>query len=49
MIIFVVYGVFPTKILKGALYYCAKLDSTVDMTYINNKWDCLDYGGSWVN
>lgn len=28
------------------MYYCSSLYEEFE---INDKWDCMDYGGSWVN
>ena len=43
-----IYGTFATKILKGAFYYCSGIEEE-ELYEINDKWDCLDHGGSWVN
>ncbi|CAD8153287.1 unnamed protein product [Paramecium pentaurelia] len=45
-IILLIYGTFATKLLKGQMYYCSSLQDEFE---INDKWDCMDYGGSWVN
>ncbi|CAD8060541.1 unnamed protein product [Paramecium primaurelia] len=46
-VILLVYGIFATKLLKGCLYYCSISSQLQDQ--VNNKWDCMDNGGSWVN
>lgn len=43
------YGLFPMKLLKGQLYYCTAMDESISIDKIETKWDCFDYGGSWVN
>ncbi|CAD8070112.1 unnamed protein product [Paramecium sonneborni] len=47
-IILLIYGTFATKILKGAFFYCSGI-SNEEEYIINDKWDCLDHGGSWIN
>lgn len=44
-IILLVYGTFSTKLLKGELYYCVNYGEHK----IEDKWECMDYGGSWIN
>jgi hypothetical protein len=46
--IFIVYGAFGTKLLKGQLYYCTALDPEL-LKNVTNKSNCMDVGGSWVN
>jgi hypothetical protein len=45
-IILLIYGVFATKFLKGSLHFCAGVSEEFE---INDKWDCMDMGGSWIN
>ncbi|CAD8064649.1 unnamed protein product [Paramecium sonneborni] len=46
-VILLVYGIFATKLLKGSLYYCSM--PSLFQGQVNDKWDCMDNGGSWVN
>jgi hypothetical protein len=46
--IFIVYGVFGMKLMKGKLYYCSTLSEEL-VEQVHTKWDCMDLGGSWVN
>jgi hypothetical protein len=48
-LVFVVYGVFAMKLLKGAFYHCSGLDEYMIEEFVKTKLDCMDYGGSWVN
>ena len=49
-ILLTVYGVFGLKMLKGTFFYCSSpLAGLVEEMEIKNKWDCMDYGGSWIN
>lgn len=43
-----VTGLFPVKYLKGKFYRCYSLDSTIDISLIKFRADCLDYGGDWI-
>jgi len=43
-----IYGTFAMKLLKGYNYYCAGVASDY-VHFIETKFDCLDYGGSWIN
>ncbi|CAD8145327.1 unnamed protein product [Paramecium pentaurelia] len=46
-VILLVYGIFATKLLKGCLYYCSISIELQDK--VQDKWDCMDNGGSWIN
>ncbi|CAD8076090.1 unnamed protein product [Paramecium sonneborni] len=46
-VILLVYGIFATKLLKGSLYYCSMPNQFQGL--VNDKWDCMDNGGSWIN
>lgn len=44
------YGIFATKLLKGYNYKCSGIhEESGSGIEIHYKFDCLDYGGSWVN
>ena len=47
--IFIVYGVFGTKLLKGKLYSCNGLSEEIIHHHVHTRLDCFDYGGSWVS
>lgn len=36
------------KLLKGYNYSCYNVHADYTQ-YVDTKWDCYDYGGSWVN
>lgn len=42
MIFFLLFGIFGVNLFKGAYYYC-------DIQSANDKWECWDLGGNWVN
>ncbi|KRX06412.1 hypothetical protein PPERSA_05025 [Pseudocohnilembus persalinus] len=44
-----VVGLIPVKFLKGSYYYCTNLDDSVNSDFIVTKYDCLDFGGDWIN
>jgi len=48
LLISMVFALIGVKCLKGAFYYCDGLDSQY-LVQINNKTDCLDWGGDWIN
>ena len=46
ILFFFIFGVISVSYFKGKLYYCTKLAFEYPA---NNKWDCIDMGGEWVN
>ena len=50
LLILMIFGIQAVGLLKGKFWYC---DTTFVEDYnideIQTKWDCLDYGGEWVN
>ena len=44
-ILFLVYGTFAMKLLKGYNYYCSGLDT--EEFHILTSVDCMDNGGAW--
>ncbi|CAD8058415.1 unnamed protein product [Paramecium primaurelia] len=44
-ILFLVYGTFAMKLLKGYNYYCTEVDQ--EEYQVHSNIDCMDYGGSW--
>jgi TRAP-type C4-dicarboxylate transport system permease small subunit len=42
LIFFLLFGIFGVNQFKGAYYYC-------DIYEVNDKLECFDKGGSWVN
>ncbi|CAD8074658.1 unnamed protein product [Paramecium sonneborni] len=44
-ILFILYGTFAMKLLKGLNYYCTGIE--LEENEIHSKIDCMDYGGSW--
>lgn len=44
------FSIQAVSLLKGTFYYCNTTnvpDYAIDQ--ILTKWDCIDYGGDWVN
>ena len=51
MIFFLLYGIFGVTYFRGAFWYCDTANmggEEVDHS-IHTKWDCMDWGGDWVN
>lgn len=48
-IFFIIYGIFGIVIFKGSFYYCTGLSEEILEHEIITMYDCLDYGGSWIN
>ena len=50
LLILMIFGIQAVGLLKGKFYYC---DFTNIPEYaheeIGTKWDCIDYGGEWLN
>ena len=50
MLILMIFGIQGVGLLKGKFRYC---DTTNVPEYIHDqiftKWDCVDYGGEWLN
>ena len=50
LLLLMIFGIQAVGLLKGKFHYC-------DMSYvpeyaiseIKTKWDCIDYGGDWIN
>lgn len=51
MLFFLLFAIFGTTYFKGRFFYCLtdKINGVVDITLIDTKWDCLCYGGEWIN
>ena len=44
---FLIFGIIGINYFKGVYFYC---DGTYyDNIFLDTKWDCLNYGGTWVN
>lgn len=41
-------GIIVTKLLSGASWKCIYNDSSLDTSLIQNRFDCFDYGGDWI-
>ena len=49
-LILLIFGIQAVGLLKGKLYYCDTVDvPDYAVAEIMTKWDCLDFGGEWVN
>ena len=44
------FGIFGTNYFKGTFFYCdtEKIGDTLS-SQVTDKWNCIDYGGVWVN
>lgn len=42
------FGIISMKYFKNSFYYCYGLDEGT-LSFVKTKWDCLDYGGDWLN
>lgn len=51
LLFFLLFAIFGTTYFKGKFFYCmtTKIADIVDEKLIDTKWDCLDYGGDWIN
>ena len=50
MLFFMLFGIFGTNYFKGTFFYCDTRKVPMELTsIISNKWECIDYGGVWVN
>ena len=45
-----IFGIQAVGLLKGTFYHC-DMSNLPEYTFSNikTKWDCLDFGGDWVN
>lgn len=50
ILILMIFGIQSIGLLKGTFFYC-ETENLPDYAEdrIMTKWDCLDYGGDWVN
>ena len=50
LLILLIFGIQCVGLLKGKFYYC-EMENIPDYVHDNimTKWDCLDYGGEWLN
>ena len=50
-IFFIIFAIFGIQFKRGTFYHCEKsnIQDKNLQDLIFNKWDCLDYGGNWVN
>lgn len=44
------FSIQAVGLLKGTFFYC-ETDNVPEyaIPFIKTKWDCLDYGGEWIN
>mmetsp|Transcript_6501 Transcript_6501/g.5843 ORF Transcript_6501/g.5843 Transcript_6501/m.5843 type:complete len:150 (-) Transcript_6501:67-516(-) len=50
LLFFLLFGIFGVNFFKGNLYYCDFTNvPQVYHSMVQNKVDCLDYGGNWLN
>lgn len=47
LIFYLIFGVIGINYFKGRLYYCDTRHLTFSTGFINDKWECLIYGGEW--
>ena len=50
VLILLIFGIQAVGLLKGKFYSC-DVDDLPEYVHgeILTKWDCLDYGGEWIN
>lgn len=49
-IFYSIFAVFAVQHKRGAFFFCDMTNIEDSLQgLIDNKWDCLDYGGDWVN
>lgn len=46
ILFFLIFGIIAVSYFKGKLFYCA---SSIDGSTVGSKWDCLNFGGEWLN
>lgn len=52
VLFYLLFGIFFLNMLKGKFFYCYLNDKLFDIIDENNiitKFDCINYGGTWVN
>lgn len=50
LLILMIFGIQAVGLLKGTFYYCETTNvPDYAIGEIQTKWDCLDYGGEWIN
>jgi len=52
MLFFLIFGIIGVNYFKGAMYYCEYEHVFAPLQvrpFIVNKWDCISFGGTWVN
>ena len=49
ILFFLLFGIFGINYFKGTFYHCFDDNIPATSLLINNKWDCLNLGGEWVN
>lgn len=51
LLFFLLFAIFGTTYFKGKFFYCLtdNIETIVHKDKIITKWDCLDYGGDWIN
>ena len=48
-LLLLIYAIMGVNFFKGSFFHCAELPEGVAMDWVDNQWDCLDYGGLWEN
>jgi hypothetical protein len=53
LLFFLLFGIFGVNYFKGQFYFCSAtgdiLTDLINKGGIKTMWDCVDYGGIWVN
>ena len=51
LLFFFLFAIFGTTYFKGKFFYCLtdNIEDFFDETQIITKWDCLNFGGDWIN
>ena len=47
IMIMLLFSILGTNLFKGRFYYCHT--ANLNSPDIKTMWDCLDYGGEWIN
>lgn len=50
LLLLMIFGIQAVGLLKGKFYYCNTSNvPEYAIEQIKTKWDCIDYGGEWIN
>ena len=49
LVFFLVFSIIGIIVFKGSFFYCDGVDTQVVHDLVFTKFDCMDFGGNWVN